>query len=160
VFYRDPDKARLHAFDFNAWPNGRFTTPTIVGTRPAGGVAAAWATMQYLGVEGYERVARELMDFIDRYKAGVSAIEGLEVLGRPHLSIVAFGAQEFDIFAVAERLAAKGWLPGLVQRPKAIHRMMSLLHEPSLDEYLADVRACVAAVRAESGARSLLEATY
>jgi len=160
VFYRDPDKARLHAFDFNAWPNGRFTTPTIVGTRPAGGVAAAWATMQYLGVEGYERVARELMDFIDRYKAGVSAIEGLEVLGRPHLSIVAFGAQEFDIFAVAERLAAKGWLPGLVQRPKAIHRMMSLLHEPSLHEYLADVRACVAAVRAESGARSLLEATY
>jgi glutamate/tyrosine decarboxylase-like PLP-dependent enzyme len=116
--------------------------------------------MQYLGVEGYERVARELMDFIDRYKAGVSAIEGLEVLGRPHLSIVAFGAQEFDIFAVAERLAAKGWLPGLVQRPKAIHRMMSLLHEPSLHEYLADVRACVAAVRAESGARSLLEATY
>jgi glutamate/tyrosine decarboxylase-like PLP-dependent enzyme len=160
VFYRDADKARLHAFDFNAWPNGRFTTPTIVGTRPAGGVAAAWATMQYLGVEGYERVARELMDFIDRYKAGVSAIEGLAVLGQPHLSIVAFGAHDFDIFAVAEKLAAKGWLPGLVQRPKAIHRMMSMLHEPSLDEYLADVRDCVAAVRAETSTHSRLEATY
>jgi glutamate/tyrosine decarboxylase-like PLP-dependent enzyme len=160
VFYRDPDKARLHAFDFNAWPNGRFSTATIVGTRPAGGVAAAWATMQFLGVEGYERVARELMEFIDRYKAGVGAIDGLQVLGRPHLSIVAFGAQDFDIFAVAERLSAKGWLPGLVQRPKAIHRMMSLLHAPSLDEYLADLRECVAAVRAESSASSTLEATY
>jgi glutamate/tyrosine decarboxylase-like PLP-dependent enzyme len=160
VFYRDPDRARLHAFDFNAWPNGRFTTSTIVGTRPAGGVAAAWATLQHLGVEGYERVARELMDFIDRYKAGVGAIEGLEVLGRPHLSIVAFGARELDIFAVAERLSAKGWLPGLVQRPKAIHRMMSLLHAPSLDEYLADLRDCVASVWAESSVQTNLEATY
>jgi len=160
VFYRDADKARLHAFDFNAWPNGRFTTSTIVGTRPAGGVAAAWATMQFLGVQGYERVARELMDFIDRYKAGVQAIEGLRVLGQPHLSIVAFGAQDFDIFAVAERLAAKGWLPGLVQRPKAIHRMMSLLHEPALDDYLADLRACVAAVRAAAPEQSALQATY
>jgi len=160
VFYRDADKARLHTFDFNAWPNGRFTTSTIVGTRPAGGVAAAWATMQFLGVQGYERVARELMDFIDRYKAGVQAIEGLCVLGQPHLSIVAFGAQDFDIFAVAERLAAKGWLPGLVQRPKAIHRMMSLLHEPALDDYLADLRECVAAVRAAAPEQSALQATY
>lgn len=160
VFYRDPDKARLHAFDFNAWPNGRFSTATIVGTRPAGGVAAAWATMQFLGVEGYERVARELMEFIDRYKAGVGAIDGLQVLGRPHLSIVAFGAQDFDIFAVAERLSAKGWLPGLVQRPKAIHRMMSLLHAPSLEEYLADLRECVTAVRTKAAAPSSLEATY
>jgi glutamate/tyrosine decarboxylase-like PLP-dependent enzyme len=160
VFYRDPDKARLHAFDFNAWPNGRFSTATIVGTRPAGGVAAAWATMQFLGVEGYERVARELMEFIDRYKAGVGAIDGLQVLGRPHLSIVAFGAQDFDIFAVAERLSAKGWLRGLVQRPKAIHRMMSLLHAPSLEEYLADLRECVTAVRTKAAAPSSLEATY
>lgn len=160
VFYRDADKARLHIFDFNAWPNGRFSTPTVVGTRPAGGVAAAWATMQFLGLEGYERVARELMEFIDRYKSGVEAIDGLQVLGRPHLSIVAFGARDFDIFAVAERLSSKGWLPGLVQRPKAIHRMMSLLHAPSLDEYLADLRDCVASVRAESSVQSSLEATY
>jgi len=100
------------------------------------------------------------MEFIDRYKAGVGAIDGLQVLGRPHLSIVAFGAQDFDIFAVAERLSAKGWLPGLVQRPKAIHRMMSLLHAPSLDEYLSDLRECVTAVRAEAAAPSSLEATY
>ncbi|MGI9153017.1 MAG: hypothetical protein ACR2IY_03970, partial [Rubrivivax sp.] len=132
----------------------------VVGTRPAGGVAAAWATMQFLGLEGYERVARELMEFIDRYKSGVEAIDGLQVLGRPHLSIVAFGARDFDIFAVAERLSSKGWLPGLVQRPKAIHRMMSLLHAPSLDEYLADLRDCVASVRAESSVQSSLEATY
>jgi len=50
VFYRDADKAQHHHFDFNEWPNGRFVTGTLVGTRPAGGVAGAWATFQYLGV--------------------------------------------------------------------------------------------------------------
>ena len=47
VFYRDADKAQHHHFDFNEWPNGRFVTGTLVGTRPAGGVAGAWATFQY-----------------------------------------------------------------------------------------------------------------
>jgi hypothetical protein len=47
-----------------------------------------------------------------------------------------------------------------VQRPKAIHRMMSLLHAPSLEEYLADLRECVTAVRTKAAAPSSLEATY
>ncbi|MBN9263916.1 MAG: aspartate aminotransferase family protein, partial [Hyphomicrobium sp.] len=38
VFYRPPEKAAHHGFDFDPWPNGRFLTSTLVGTRPAGGV--------------------------------------------------------------------------------------------------------------------------
>jgi hypothetical protein len=53
----------------------------------------------------------------------------------------------------------KGWLPGLVQRPKAIHRMMSMIHAPSLDEYLSDVRAAVGVVR-QSGGDAAIRATY
>ena len=81
--------AGFHHFDFNNWPNGRFTTSTIVGTRPAGGVAAAWAAFQFLGQDGYKRIAHDLMGFIDAYKAGISEIGGLKIFGQPHLSIVA-----------------------------------------------------------------------
>ena len=70
----------------------------------------------------------------------------MEILGDPHLSIVAYGSDEVDVFRVAEVMQAKGWLPGLVQQPKAIHRMMSMLHAPSLDAYLDDVRAAVGVV--------------
>ena len=41
VFYRNADKAQHHLFDADVWPNGRFVTTTIVGTRPAGGAAGA-----------------------------------------------------------------------------------------------------------------------
>jgi glutamate/tyrosine decarboxylase-like PLP-dependent enzyme len=160
VFYRTPDMAEFNSFDFSDWPNGRFLTPTIVGTRPAGGVAASWATFEFLGVEGYKQIARDLMSFIDAYKAGIRAIDGLEIIGNPHLSIVAYGSTEFDVFRVAEIMHAKGWLPGLVQKPKAIHRMMSMIHAVSLDEYLADVRAAVGVVRQQGSEQASIKATY
>lgn len=161
VFYRDADKAQHHSFDFNGWPNGRFVTGTLVGTRPAGGVAAAWATFQHLGVEGYRQIARDLMAFIDAYKKGIEQTAGLYVLGKPHLSIVAYGSDEVDVFRVAELMAQQGWLPGLLQKPKGIHRMMSMIHAPSLDEYLDAVRAALTQVRAEgAGSRAALKATY
>ena len=161
VFYRDADKAQHHHFDFNEWPNGRFFTSTLVGTRPAGGIAAAWATFQHLGVHGYRQIARDLMDFIDAYKRGIEGIAGLKVLGHPDLSIVAYGSDEFDIFRVAEPMAGQGWLPGLLQNPKGIHRMMSMIHAPSLNEYLDSLRMAVDSVRAQgAGTVSGIKASY
>ena len=161
VFYRDAERATHHAFDFNGWPNGRFYTNTFVGTRPAGGVAAAWGTLQHLGAEGYRGIARELMGFVDQYRQGIESIPGLRVLGRPHLSVVAWGSDEVDVFRVAELMAAQGWLPGLLQKPRGVHRMMSMIHAPSLGQYLDAAAAAVKAARAE-GSRSVsgLQATY
>ena len=111
-------------------------------------------------MEGYKRIARDLMAFVDAYKTGIREISGLDILGRPDLSIVAYHSDSIDIFRVAEVMAEKGWLPGLVQKPKAIHRMMSMLHAPSLDEYLADVRAAVDVVRQSAQKSAKISATY
>lgn len=160
VFYRDADKAQHHMFDADVWPSGRFLTTTIVGTRPAGGVAGAWATLQYLGLDGYKRIATALMDFVDAYQDGIRATAGLKILGQPDLSIVSFGADEFDVFRVAELMGDKGWLSGLTQKPKGIHRMMSMLHEPVLNEYLDDLRGAVGVVRQAPPAQPAIRATY
>ena len=160
VFYAKEEKAMFHAFDFADWPNGRFTTNTIAGTRPAGGVAAAWAMFQFLGRPGYREIAARLMKMVEQYTDGVRAVPGLKIWGKPHLSIVAFGSDEVDVFRVSEVMAVKGWLPGLVQKPRAIHRMMSLIHAASMDEYLDDLRAAVGVVRQEGGTKAKIEATY
>ena len=160
VFYRDADKAQHHLFDADVWPNGRFVTTTIVGTRPAGGAAGAWAVLNHLGVDGFKRIATNLMRFIDAYKDGIRATPGLHIHGAPDLSIVAYGSDEFDIFRVAEVMGAKGWLPGLVQRPKGIHRMMSMFHPPVLDQYLDDMRAAIGVVRQEAPTEAKIKANY
>ena len=54
----------------------------------------------------------------------------------------------------------RGWLPGLVQKPKAIHRMMSMIQAPSIDEYFDDLKAALQTVSAEGAKTSRLAATY
>jgi glutamate/tyrosine decarboxylase-like PLP-dependent enzyme len=160
IFYRNEDYARHHGFDADVWPNGRFATTTIVGTRPGGAIAGAWAVLNHLGRDGYRRLAGDLMTMIDHYRSGVAAIDGLHVIADPHLSIVAVGSDEIDMFRVAELMAAKGWVPGLTQRPKGLHRMMSLLHAPSIDAYLADLGTTVADVRKSGPVATGIKASY
>ncbi|MEM9358120.1 MAG: aminotransferase class I/II-fold pyridoxal phosphate-dependent enzyme, partial [Pseudomonadota bacterium] len=78
VFYRDPDRAAHHGFEFHAWPNGRFATTTIVGTRAGGAIAGAWALFQHLGRDGYTAIANDLMTGIEAYRAGISGIDDLQ----------------------------------------------------------------------------------
>ncbi|MSP89807.1 MAG: aspartate aminotransferase family protein [Alphaproteobacteria bacterium] len=160
VFYRDPEQAKFQVFNIDDWPNGLFSTPTLTGTRPGGAVAAAWATMQFLGVSGYCNIARGLMTMRDAYVAGIEAIPGLHVWGKPHVSILTWGSEEVDIFRVAEVLSGKGWIPGLVRKPPALHMMMSMYHETGRKDYLDDLRAAVGVVRQEPKAKATIKATY
>ncbi len=161
LFYRYAEDAERQAFDFDTWPNGRLATNTLVGTRPAGSVAAAWAILHHLGRTGYVEIARRLMEMMDAYAEGVESIEGLRLWTRPELTILNFGAEEIDIFSVADHMTRDGWLSGLTNKPRGIHAMMALQHEPVREEYLAGLRAAVEAVRrAPQDRPSTLRASY
>jgi sphinganine-1-phosphate aldolase len=143
VLYRTADQAKQQVFDADVWPSGRFVTTTLVGTRPAGGVAAAWAMINFLGAEGYRAIASELMTSIDAYIDGIHSIDGLRVVGKPDLAVVAFTSDQVDMMRVAGKMSGKGWLPGLIRKPTGIHRMMSMLHAASNEQFLADLREAV-----------------
>ncbi|MGI9478108.1 MAG: pyridoxal phosphate-dependent decarboxylase family protein [Hyphomicrobiaceae bacterium] len=160
LFYSAPQYAGHHGFEFHDWPNGRFATTTIVGTRAGGAIAGAWALFQHLGRDGYTAIADQLLTGIEQLRAGVADIPGLTVLGRPELSIVAIGGDGLDIFRVAEHMRDKGWVPGLLQEPKALHRMMSMLHVASMPAYLDDLTAATEATRSERSDASELRAEY
>ena len=158
VFYAEAERAAMQGFDLDVWPNGRFATATLVGTRPAGGVAAAWAVLNFLGREGYTAIAERLLAMTDAYVAGILDIPGMTVFGQPDLSIIGFGAPGQDMGAVASGMAERGWVPGLLRDPPGLHMMMSLLHEPARPRYLADLRAALDA--APPVRNTPLEAVY
>lgn len=159
VFFRDGEDLERSIFRLGSWPSGMYTTATMSGSRPAGAVAGAWAVLNHLGIEGYSRAARNLAAMTDRYVEGIAAIEGLEFWAKPDVTILNFGSNEVDIFAVAEQMKARKWVPGLTSEPKGMHTMLSMQHEPAREAYLADLRASVEAVRATK-AKSDLAATY
>lgn len=163
ILYRDLDLLKHQMFVHQDWPGGVFASAALLGTRPGGAYAAAWAVMQKLGVDGYRELAARTMRAVEALKAGIEGIDGLRVLGRPQGPLLAWGSDDpgLSIFAVADQLEAKGWAVNRVQNPDGIHAMVTARHAEVVAEYLRDLEEAVAVVRADPDlARRGRAATY
>jgi sphinganine-1-phosphate aldolase len=160
VFFRHTSDLERVTFKFDDWPNGHFSTATIAGTRAGGAIGGSWAVINHLGISGYTAIAEELAEMTDKYVQGIEAIEGLHMFTKPDTTIINFGSEVFDIFAVADRLRERKWLPGLTKNPKGLHALMSMFHEPARESYLTDLRAAVNEVRAGAGVSSDTKVSY
>lgn len=153
LIYRSADVQQFEAFSFSGWPRGTYLTPTFLGTKAGGAVAAAWAVMRYLGMEGYLRAARETMEATTQLVAGLNAIPEIECLTpNGESNIVTFVAKDpaLDIYAVADRLEAKGWFRGRMREPKGIQQGVNPAHLPVVPNYLKAVREAIAFVKAKA----------
>jgi sphinganine-1-phosphate aldolase len=147
VLFRS-EALRAHMiFDTDNWPGGRMVTPTLAGTRPGGAIAAAWAVMNFLGVEGYRAKHKQVTDAREKIEAGVKAL-GFRVLGQPQLGLVAFTHDDLDCMAVWGKLFERGWFTSLTTQPKGLHLMLSPFHLQVVDTYLADLAWGVDQVKA------------
>jgi glutamate/tyrosine decarboxylase-like PLP-dependent enzyme len=153
VFHRSEAQWRHQVFQFDDWPAGGMTTPTLAGTRPGGAIASAWAVMNYLGVEGYREKAHQVTDTRARLMEAIAAMDGLRTYGEPLLGLFLYGSDTLDPFAIWGRMLQRGWFTGLTTEPRAIHLMLSPAHAGVVDEYLADLAASVREVSA-SGERA------
>ncbi|XP_052205010.1 sphingosine-1-phosphate lyase isoform X2 [Diospyros lotus] len=119
VLYRD-HKIRKHQFvAVTEWSGGLYVSPTIAGSRPGALIAGAWAAMMSLGFEGYLSNTREIMEVSKRIQKGIKEIPELFVIGRPDMTIVAFGSDLLDIFEVNDIMSSKGWHLNALQRPNS-----------------------------------------
>lgn len=150
VLFREAAMKDLMAFDFRDWPGGRMVTPTLAGTRPGGATAAAWAVMNFLGVEGYRQKQGEVVAAREKIEAGLKAL-GFEVLGRPQLGLVSFAKPGVDAAALWVKLRERGWFTSLSTEPKALHLMLSPYHLQVVDGYLADLAWAVEAAGGAAG---------
>ena len=129
-------------------PDDWYVTPSMTGTRPGGSIAAAWAVMTYLGEAGYlDRVGRT-MAYLRRWWAGIEAIDGLEVMGKPAMSVFAVTSKTLDMAAIGKGMEERGWLTFLDTHPvPALRYMQSPGHEPYVDRYLKDLEEVAELVR-------------
>lgn len=130
-------------FDCSDWPGGRMITPTLAGTRPGGAISAAWAVMNYLGVDGYRQKQKLVTDAREAVESGVRKL-GFEVLGQPRLGIIAFTHESADVFTVYKNMYRKGWFASLTTEPPALHLMLSPFHNEVVDDYLRDLAESLA----------------
>lgn len=151
LLWRSMDDMRHQFFVATDFPGGVYASPTLIGTRPGGPIAAAWAALMGQGEDGYLALTRAALDAADRIRAGVAAIPGLRLVGDQQMTIVAWAAAPGgpDVYAIADRLEARGWTIDRMQHPAAIHLTCTAAHAAIVDDYLADVRAAADEVRAD-----------
>lgn len=158
VLFRSEDLMQHMIFDCADWPGGRMVTPTLAGTRPGGAISAAWAVMNYLGVEGYRDKHRMVTDARHAVQQGVEQL-GFQVLGEPQLGIIAFSHLTLDVFSIYRQMYKRGWFTSLTTEPKALHLMLSPYHINVTDNYLDDLKASTKIVEA-GNAKTITEARY
>ena len=149
LLWRSMEDMRHQFFVATEFPGGIYASPTLIGTRPGGPIAAAWAALVGLGEDGYLRLTRAALDAAERIRDGVRAIDGLRLIGDQQATIVAWGAAPGgpDVYAIADRLEARGWSVDRMQHPAAVHLTCTANHQAIVDEYLADLGAAVDEVR-------------
>ncbi len=161
ILYANEEDRDLQCFEFDAWPKGQYRTETLAGTRSGGAVAAAWAVMHHLGVEGYTDLARRVIRTRERLHDGITAIPGLRLLGEQPLGLLAFTSDDGDIFAIGDQMEDRGWYISRIASPPGLQMTVTPAHEPIADEYLSDLRASVLWVRERcAAARDRLVVTY
>lgn len=147
VLFRSEDLYAHMPFDLAGWSGAPMKTPTLAGTRPGGAIAAAWAVMNHLGIEGYRRLQGQVCATRERVEAGVKAL-GFEVLGNPMLGLIAFRHPDHHSFAIYGEIYRRGWFTSVTKEPPSLHLMLSPKHSEVIDQYLSDLADSVKAVAA------------
>ncbi|WP_342447097.1 aminotransferase class V-fold PLP-dependent enzyme [Ornithinimicrobium sp. CNJ-824] len=92
LLFADRELDRARYFALTGWPGYPVVNPTVLGSRSATSLAAAWAVTTALGEQGYVALTRRLVTATAAVRACVDGIVGLRVLGDPVGPLVAAGA--------------------------------------------------------------------
>jgi len=148
ILYKREDIYAFQPFDFKDWTGGDYAVSTVLGSRPGGTVAAAWATLRYLGLPGYLEMTRRALAATQGFMRAVNAVEGFFVEGDPQYNLFAFGSRDLDIKAVFVGLEEAGWHPLLQGNPpSSLHLTLTPSHDRVIGEFERDLREVAGRVR-------------
>ncbi|MET0933243.1 MAG: aminotransferase class V-fold PLP-dependent enzyme [Mycetocola sp.] len=175
LLHRGRDRQRAQYFATRGWPGYPVVNATMLGSKSAGALAAAWAIVERLGESGFADLSASCRRSTDAATAAVRGIEGLRVVGSPAGPLFAVASDDavpehrrVDPHHWADAVREHGWRlqlqPGMVQSddvrlPHTTHLTITPVTESVLPELLSalsaaadEVRGMPAATAADLGA--------
>ncbi len=151
IFYRNTEKRKKQFYVYTKWTGGLYVSPSVSGTRPGGAIAGSWAIMNFLGIEGYKRMAQETYDAAQKIQKAINNIEGLKVVGNPLTTVFSFKSTgRIDIYRLGDELSQMGWHLDRQLTPPSLHSTVGYGHVPFADEFIKDLHTAVAKLKATS----------
>lgn len=150
VAWRTPDLFKYHHYSPSDWPGATYAVEAVQGSRPIGPVAAAYAILNYLGEEGYVRMAKLAMQNKQRLLDGIAKIPGLKPW-HSDLTLTYYQSEdpELKVEQIVGGLNELGWPSFGTRRPPLVQLAVSPFPEDGslIDRYLADVASIVEQIR-------------
>lgn len=147
VLYRNSELRKHQYFVYSGWSGGIYASPSIAGTRPGGSIAAAWAVLNYLGEEGYMRIAKGVMQATEKIKKAVDKMDGIYIVSNPDMSLLAIGSDDIDVMELGDELQLKGWSIDRQQNPSTLHLTLSQGNMHIADEFIKDTKQALFKVK-------------
>jgi glutamate/tyrosine decarboxylase-like PLP-dependent enzyme len=147
ILHRNRQLRSYQTFTTDNWLGGFYGSSGVLGTKSGGPMAAAWAVMNYLGDEGYLRLTESARSTTRQLAQAIQGIDGLQLRAIPDSTLLSFGAQGFDVFAVADELALRGWYVDRQAPPDSLHCTVNAVHHQVIEEFIVDLRHAVAKVQ-------------
>lgn len=151
VLYKNKDLRRYQIFACANWTGYTIINNAIQSSKSGGPMAAAWAVLNHIGQEGYLEITRRTLEATQKIITGVEAIDGLEVMGKPELCLVAFSSDTINVFEVIDEMKLRGWYvqpqlryPGSKEN---IHLTVTGVSLERCEAMLADLAQCVEVAR-------------
>lgn len=162
------ERHRKQFFATASWPGYPVVNPTLLGSRSAASLAAAWAIVEYLGTAGYAELTASIERTAKRIREHVSAIPGLAIMGSPVGPALALvrdttvaAAEQVDPHHLSDAIARRGFKiqpqPAFQQLdaaliPRSTHLTLTPVIEADLDAFLDALTAAADEVRGKKPA--------
>src|SRR5699024_5955708 len=89
ILYRGRELHRAQYFACVSWPGYPVVNPTMLGSRAATALAAAWAIIHRLGMSGYREAVARIASATEKLTSVIQHIPGLKILGEPFGPLIA-----------------------------------------------------------------------
>lgn len=143
ILYCNAELRQYQIFAYADFPGGAYATPNVLGSRPGGPIAASWAVIKYLGLEGFMRLAKITIETTKRLIKGIEAIPGLYVLGKPPATVFAFSSDVLNVFALGDKMKSFGWNIDSQHLPPSLHMTVFPIHATIVETFLEDLEQAV-----------------
>lgn len=148
VLYKDPELRKGQFYIKTNWSGGIYGSPSFMGTRGGGPIAAAWTALNHIGTEGYRRMAKETYDETEYIKNAIRIeLPELQILGDPQLTLFAIASDKVDVYEVADELEQLGWTINRQQLPASLHVLLNYIHVGKGELFVNDLKTAVRKAR-------------
>ncbi len=164
---RGRDRQRAQYFATTRWPGYPVVNSTLLGSKSAAPLAAAWAIINALGAPGFAALADSCRRSTDSLLAHLDSIDGLRVLGKPVGPLFAVAQDDgvpanrrVDPHRWADKLRTHGWYAQLQPAfrqldgswmPRTTHVTITPATEPGLTGLSEAMVKAADEVRGEPG---------